>query len=71
MALAKRRKIGTIGWNVTEILWGQQDKTLDSQDAQKFKQAIPHNDLVWIQKADHAPHIGQAPAVATAILSWT
>lgn len=54
----------------TLILWGDHDNTLGTGDAQKFHQAIPRSQLIWIKDADHAPHIHQAEAVATAILGW-
>lgn len=52
----------------TLILWGDCDTTLGTEDAWKFKRAIPHSCLVWIKGADHAPHIDTPEAVAEAIL---
>lgn len=48
----------------TLILWGEQDQTLGTQDAQKFEQAIPHSRLAWIKGAEHAPHLYNPAAVA-------
>ncbi|MEL6385565.1 MAG: alpha/beta hydrolase [Cyanobacteria bacterium J06626_18] len=52
----------------TLILWGDHDTTLGTEDAWKFKRAIPHSCLVWIAGADHAPHIDAPEAVAKIIL---
>lgn len=52
----------------TLILWGDRDKTLGTEDACKFKQALPHSRLVWVRGADHAPHIQKPEMVAAEIL---
>ncbi|MEO0378231.1 MAG: alpha/beta hydrolase, partial [Cyanobacteria bacterium P01_A01_bin.17] len=52
----------------TLIIWGDRDTTLGTEDAWKFKQAIPHSHLVWIKGAEHAPHLDAPAAVAKAIL---
>ena len=52
----------------TLILWGDRDSTLGTEDAGKFKRALPCSRLVWITGADHAPHIDAPEAVAEAIL---
>lgn len=54
----------------TLILWGSQDKTLGTADAETFRQAIPQSELVWIKGGDHAPHIFHASAIAQAITAW-
>ena len=54
----------------TLILWGDDDQTLGTQDARKFKSAISRSHLVWIKGADHAPHISHPAVVAREILSW-
>ena len=49
----------------TLILWGNRDTTLGTEDAWKFKRAIPHSRLVWITGAGHAPHMDAPEAVAS------
>jgi pimeloyl-ACP methyl ester carboxylesterase len=43
----------------TLILWGDSDKILGTGDAMKFKKAIPHSTLTWIQDCGHLPHLEQ------------
>jgi pimeloyl-ACP methyl ester carboxylesterase len=61
-------KISTIQ-HPTLIIWGKQDKILGIKDAVKFKQAIPHSKLVWIDNCGHVPHLEKPATTATEILS--
>ena len=63
-------KISTIQ-QPTLIIWGKQDKILGIKDAIKFKQAIPHSKLVWIDLCGHVPHLEKPDATAAEILSLT
>jgi len=52
------------------IIWGEQDKILGTKDAQRFKQTIPHNQLVWIPQCGHVPHLEKSKDTAEAIASF-
>ena len=57
----------------TLILWGEQDRILGTQDAQRFHQAIAGSQLRWIPQCGHVPHLEQPQAVARALgdfLDW-
>ncbi|MBN3874196.1 alpha/beta fold hydrolase [Nostoc sp. JL33] len=54
----------------TLILWGDSDKILGTGDAMRFKRAIPHSTLVWIQDCGHLPHLEQPQITAQHILSF-
>ncbi|QIR41168.1 alpha/beta hydrolase [Tolypothrix sp. PCC 7910] len=54
----------------TLILWGDSDKILGTKDAQRFKRAIPHSQLVWIQDCGHLPHLEQPQITAQNILEF-
>ncbi|MEH2458715.1 alpha/beta fold hydrolase [Nostoc sp.] len=54
----------------TLILWGDSDKILGTGDATKFKSAIPHSTLVWIQDCGHLPHLEQPQITAQHILDF-
>ncbi|MEH2142622.1 alpha/beta fold hydrolase [Nostoc sp.] len=54
----------------TLILWGDSDKILGTEDATKFKRAIPHSTLVWIQNCGHLPHLEQPQITAQHILDF-
>ena len=54
----------------TLIVWGKQDKILDTRDAVKFEQAIPHSKLVWIDRCGHVPHLEQPEATAKEIVNF-
>jgi pimeloyl-ACP methyl ester carboxylesterase len=53
----------------TLILWGDQDKTLGTDDARRFQRSITNSRLKWIQGGDHAPHITHPRAVAREVLN--
>jgi pimeloyl-ACP methyl ester carboxylesterase len=55
----------------TLILWGDSDQILGTADAEKFKQAIPHSQLVWIANCGHVPHLEQPQDTANAIHAAT
>lgn len=57
-------------YHPTLVLWGAEDRTLGTEDAHKFEHALPQSQLIWIEGADHAPHISCAKAVAEHILTW-
>ncbi len=54
----------------TLILWGDSDKILGTRDATKFKRAIPHSNLIWIQDCGHLPHLEQPQITAQHILNF-
>ncbi len=57
----------------TLILWGEQDRILGTQDAQRFHQAIAGSQLRWIPQCGHVPHLEQPQTVARALgdfLDW-
>ena len=54
----------------TLILWGEQDRILGTQDAQRLHQAIPQSQLVWIAPCGHVPHLEQPQITAGHILEF-
>ncbi|MEH2254847.1 alpha/beta fold hydrolase [Nostoc sp.] len=54
----------------TLILWGDSDKILGTEDAMKFKRAIPHSTLTWIQDCGHLPHLEQPQITVQHILDF-
>lgn len=54
----------------TLILWGDSDKILGIQDAEKFHNAIAHSKLVWIEQCGHVPHLEKPQATAEQILAF-
>jgi pimeloyl-ACP methyl ester carboxylesterase len=54
----------------TLILWGRQDRILGIADADKFQQAIPQSQLIWIEASGHVPHLEKPSETARAILDF-
>lgn len=54
----------------TLILWGDSDKILGTGDATRFKRAISHSTLVWIENCGHLPHLEQPQITAQHILDF-
>lgn len=54
----------------TLILWGDSDKILGTEDAKRFKRAIPQSQLIWIQDCGHLPHLEQPKITARHILEF-
>jgi pimeloyl-ACP methyl ester carboxylesterase len=54
----------------TLILWGDNDKILGTEDGRKFKRAIPHSQLIWIEDCGHIPHLEQPRITAQYILNF-
>lgn len=54
----------------TLILWGRCDQILGTADADKFHQAIPHSQLIWIEACGHVPHLEKPEETAQAILDF-
>jgi len=54
----------------TLILWGESDDVLGTGDAERFRGAIAHSKLVWIQNSGHVPHLEQPEATAKEILAF-
>ena len=54
----------------TLILWGKEDRILRIGDAYKFKDAIAHSKLIWIQDCGHVPHLEQPQITAQHILDF-
>lgn len=55
----------------TLILWGKNDRILAIGDAYKFKDAIAHSQLIWIQDCGHVPHLEQPEITAQHILDFS
>ncbi|MDJ0796592.1 MAG: alpha/beta hydrolase [Calothrix sp. MO_167.B12] len=54
----------------TRILWGDTDKILGINDARRFKRAISHSDVLWIENCGHVPHLEQSQITADNILDF-
>ncbi|MBD1937368.1 alpha/beta hydrolase [Microcoleus sp. FACHB-68] len=54
----------------TLILWGENDRILGTTDAEKFKQSIPHSELIWIKNCGHVPHLEQPQITTQHILEY-
>lgn len=54
----------------TLILWGENDRILGTDDAYKFKAAIPNSQLIWIKKCGHVPHLEQPEITTKHILEF-
>jgi len=54
----------------TLIVWGDSDRILGITDAEKFKAAIAHSQLVWIPNCGHVPHLEKPEITAEAILKF-
>lgn len=54
----------------TLILWGESDDVLGTGDAERFRRAIAHSKLVWIQNSAHVPHLEQPAITAREILAF-
>ena len=54
----------------TLILWGDSDKILGTKDATKFKRAIAHSQLIWIENCGHVPHLEQPQITAQHIIAY-
>jgi pimeloyl-ACP methyl ester carboxylesterase len=54
----------------TLILWGKCDRILGTADAYKFKEAIAHSQLIWIENCGHVPHLEQPQITAQYILQF-
>jgi pimeloyl-ACP methyl ester carboxylesterase len=54
----------------TLIVWGRDDRILGTADAEKFHQAIPHSELVWIENCGHVPHLEKPETTADCILNF-
>lgn len=54
----------------TLILWGENDRILGTDDADKFKEAIPNSKLIWIEKCGHVPHLEKPEITAKHILEF-
>ncbi|WP_427162954.1 alpha/beta fold hydrolase [Aliinostoc sp. HNIBRCY26] len=55
----------------TLILWGDSDKILGTEDAKRFKRAIPQSQLIWIDDCGHVPHLEQPQSTAQYILEFS
>ncbi|GBF80812.1 alpha/beta fold hydrolase [Aphanothece sacrum] len=52
----------------TIIIWGENDKILGTKDATKFQELIPDNELIWIAKCGHVPHLEQPEITADNVI---
>lgn len=54
----------------TLILWGEYDRILGIADANKFKRALTHSQLIWIKDCGHVPHLEKPQITAQHILEF-
>jgi pimeloyl-ACP methyl ester carboxylesterase len=54
----------------TLILWGDNDETLGTADADYFYQNIANSQLIWLKNCGHVPHLEQPNKTAKAILEF-
>lgn len=54
----------------TLILWGENDRILGTDDANKFKEAIANSQLIWIKQCGHVPHLEKPEVTAKHILEF-
>jgi pimeloyl-ACP methyl ester carboxylesterase len=54
----------------TLILWGEADDTLAKGDAVKFKNAIAHSRLIWLNNCGHVPQLEKPEIVAKHLLDF-
>ena len=52
----------------TLIVWGDNDRILGTEDAEKFTHAIASSRLLWVPDCGHVPHLEQAAITARAIV---
>lgn len=55
----------------TLILWGDSDRILGTDDAEKFHGAIANSRLVWIKNCGHVPHLEQPQITAQHIMEFS
>ncbi len=76
IAFTKSGGYGSFGEKLSEIkqetliLWGEQDRILGTNDADKFKKAIANSQLIWIENCGHVPHLEQPEITAKHILEF-
>ncbi len=66
----KFKQLGNIT-QPTLVLWGDNDKILGTKDAPRFKRAIPHSQLFWIENSGHIPHLEKPQITAEKILDFS
>jgi len=54
----------------TLILWGESDRILGTDDAEKFHGAIANSRLIWIKNCGHVPHLEQPRVTAEYIMEF-
>lgn len=54
----------------TLVVWGEDDRILGTQDAEKFEQAIADCQLMWIPNCGHVPHLEKPERTAELLLSF-
>lgn len=54
----------------TLILWGESDRILGTQDAERLHEAIPQSKLIWISACGHVPHLEQPQLTAQHLLQF-
>lgn len=52
------------------VLWGRQDQILEPAYADRFKSALPHAQLQWLEHCGHCGHLERPASVAEAILEF-
>ena len=54
----------------TQILWGELDNDLGTDDAWNFKQNIKNSQLIWLSNCGHTPHLEKPAVTAQHILEF-
>jgi pimeloyl-ACP methyl ester carboxylesterase len=55
----------------TLVLWGDADGILGIKDGEKFQQAIPNSQLIWVADCGHVPHLEQPKITSGHILEFS
>ena len=64
-----QKKLGQLQQQ-TLILWGENDRILGTNDADKFEKGIANSQLIWIPNCGHVPHLEKPQLVAKYILDF-
>ncbi|KAL2612992.1 hypothetical protein R1flu_024684 [Riccia fluitans] len=54
----------------TLVIWGEHDKILPREYAERFQKELPRSQLELVKEAGHIPHVEQPSAVADLILNF-
>lgn len=54
----------------TLVVWGRNDEILDPQNAEKFMEALPDAQLVWLDECGHCAHLEQPQRLFEAVAAF-